>query len=63
MSPEWQSARISKLADPGRLREMPAEELLISMSSLGGTEKRTSTLPLRLSILSLPPGFSMVMSS
>ena len=43
--------------------DIPAEELLISMSSFGGAEKRTSTFPLRLSTLTLPPAFSSVMSS
>jgi hypothetical protein len=41
---------------------MGEEELVISMSSFGGTEKRTSMLPLRLSTFSLPPGFSIEMS-
>src|SRR5438046_6361805 len=57
ISPEWQSARISKLEDSGRLSVIPAEELLISMSSFGGAEKRTSTFPLRLATLTLPPAF------
>ncbi len=59
MSPSRQSAVISKLEFPGILREIPPEEFVISISSLGGEEKRTEILPSRLSILTLPPGFSM----
>ena len=62
MSEEWQSATISKFEDSGRLRVMGEEELAMSMSSFGGREKRTSTLPLRLSTFTLPPAFSMEMS-
>src|SRR6266704_7180598 len=63
MSPEWQSATISKLEDSGRLSVIPAVALVISMSSCGAIENRTSTFPRRLSTLTLPPAFSSVMSS
>jgi len=60
---EWQSATNLEARRIGQAERNSAEELLISMSSFGGAEKRTSTLPLRLSTLTLPPAFSRVMSS
>src|SRR5882724_10267696 len=46
------------LEEPGRVRVMPEAALEMSMSSFGGAEKRSSTLPSRLSIFTLPPAFS-----
>ncbi len=62
ISPERLSAKISKLEEPGRLTSIPAEELVMSMSSFGGEENRMVAFPLRLSIFTLPPAFSMLTS-
>ena len=41
ISPQWQSAKISKLEDSGKVKVIGADAFVISMSSFGGEEKRT----------------------
>src|SRR5258707_13043566 len=57
-----QSATISKLAPAGTVRAISEEEFVICTSSFGAGENLTPTEALRLSMLTLPLGFSTLIS-
>src|ERR1700722_12390576 len=57
-----QSATISRLAPPGTVSAISPEEFVICTSSFGAEENLTPVEALRLSIITLPPGFSKLIS-